>query len=247
MKRKKWLLWVSALLVLMLTLSLVLTYRNITSIQADAFADLEGTIYYTRRVDGVTTLFKADAKMQEETLIYSHVGKGKTDDGSYNDNIIAFHYDNQTEMISFVAMHEGNWSLFQMKEGEETATYIAEAEEKKANLFAGETDYLKPTANGRTVMAKEGSIYLIEEEKETCLKRFYGMYDGKFTGYNVRGLTPDGNYLIYYSSNHMTAFGAIIDGYLTGSVGHTYIMDIETGKSARCIDFYSVQWVLNEE
>ncbi|MEW8987404.1 MAG: hypothetical protein AB2401_10465, partial [Bacillus sp. (in: firmicutes)] len=92
---------------------------------------------------------------------------------------------------------------------------------------------------------KKGSIYITENGKEKCVKKFYGMYDEKFTGYGPIGLSPDGNYLIYHSMEHLTPFGSILEGIISDSsfYGHNYVMDLKTGKSTRFIDASNFQWI----
>ncbi|WP_240948569.1 hypothetical protein [Bacillus sp. RO1] len=80
-------------------------FQNSTSnINEDVLTDLEGTIYFTKRVDGVLTLFKSDASLQNKTLVYSHKGKGNDGLGNYNDNIINFYYYKAEETVYFIAM-----------------------------------------------------------------------------------------------------------------------------------------------
>lgn len=158
-----------------------------STMHSEQLADLEGTIYYSKRVDGVITLFKSDATLKNETLIYSHKGKGKDSFGSYNDNIVDFYYDNTSQTIFFTAMNDGDWSLFSLKDGEKTPIFI-----RKEDMMT-KTDYIQNENNNRTAISKKGSLYLSENGKEKTIKKFHGIYDEKFTGYGPIGFSPDGN------------------------------------------------------
>ena len=154
-------------------------------------SDLEGTIYYTERVDDVLTLFKSDATLQNKTLVYSHEGKGKDSYGSYNDNITDFYFDKTNNTIFFIAMNNGSWSLFSLKEGENEPVLLQKVEtEKEFNEI--ETDYIQDQYKNLTAISKKGSLYLLENGNEKMIKKFYGLYDSKFTGYHPIGFSPDG-------------------------------------------------------
>lgn len=174
------------------------------SVNADIVTKLEGQIYYTKRVDGILTLYKSNTNLENEKLIYSHKGKGKDNFGSYNDNVLDYCYDIKSGDISFVAMNNGEWSLFSLKEGENNAILINKQEK---NIYLENTDYISNHQGEITDIQKEGSIYIVENGKERCIKKFYGLYDDKFTGYSPVGFSPDGKYLIYHSMGHLTFLG----------------------------------------
>lgn len=243
--KKRILIIVSLVILIMISFSLFKYIRNV--INADIVRNLKGEIYYTKRVDGVLVLFKSDADLKNEKLIYSHKGKGKDSYVGYNDNIIDFHYEKENDTITFVAMNDGNWSLFSLKEGDKSATVIKSLEDEKGKVMMSNTEYIKNETENLTAIQRKGSIYIIKDGKEKCIKKFYGIYDFKFTGYNPIGFSPDGKYLIYRSMEHLTPIGTLIEGAISGSCGNTYIMDISTGKSARYIDVYNIQWVMNEK
>lgn len=249
---KKKLLLLIGLIVFIVIILNIFTYLKST-INSDIVKNLEGQIYYKKRVDGVNTLFKSDANLQNKKLIYSHKGKGKDSYGSYNDNILDYYYDRERQTISFIAMNDGDWSLFSLKEGEKNATLINKAGinnvevEKHSRSFMSNTDYIKKQSQKRTVIQKQGSIYIIENGEERCIKKFYGIYDDKFTGYRPMGFSPDGNYLIYHSMEHLTSFGTLLESFFNDSYGHKYIMDLSTGKSTRFIDASDIQWVMSEK
>lgn len=210
-----------------------------STINSNIVANLQGEIYYTKRVNGINTLFKSDANLQNEKLLYSHKGKGKNNSG-YNDNIIDFYYDIESGIIDFIAMDDGEWSIFSIIEGENNPTKIVQGS------FLEKTDYLKKQLDGLAVSEKNGSIYLIENGEEKCVKKFYGIYDEKFTGYGCIGVSPNGKYLIYSSNGQLTPFGAILEEFFSGSSRHNYIMELSTGKTTRFIDVSNIQWIMKE-
>lgn len=243
--KKKLLVILSLIVLIIVSFNMIKHVRNI--INSNIIKNLKGEIYYTKRVDGIIVLFKSDADLNNEKVIYSHKGKGKDSYGGYNDNIIDFHYEKENDTITFIAMNDGNWSLFSLKEGDRNTTVINSLEDKKGKVMMSNTEYIKNETGNLTAIQREGSIYVIKDGKEKCIKKFYGIYDFKFTGYNPIGFSPDSKYLIYSSMEHLTPIGTLIEGAISGSCGNTYIMDISTGKSARYIDVYNIQWVMNEK
>lgn len=207
-------------------------------------SDIEGTIYYTERVNEVLTLFKSDATLQNKTLVYSHEGKGKDSYGSYNDNITDFYYDKTNNTIFFIAMNNGSWSLFSLKEGEKEPVLLQKVETEK-EFTEIETDYIQNQYKNLTAISKKGSLYLLENGNEKLIKKFYGLYDSKFTGYHPIGFSPDGKYLVYLSSENLTPFGAILEGMITNSYGNMYIMDLSTMESAKFINSHNIQWFMD--
>jgi len=198
----------------------------------DIITKLEGQIYYTKRVDSVLTLYKSNANLENEKLVYSHVGKGNNQYGT-NDNIIDFYYDAKSDRMNFIAMSE-DWSLFSLEKG-------TIKEHSSSNI--SKTDYINNQFGSITAIQKKGSIYIVENGKEKCIKKFYGIYD-KFTGYSPIGFSPDGKYLIYNSMGHLTSIGSILEGMITGSSGHSWIIDLDTGKSTRFVDSDKIQWIM---
>jgi len=207
-------------------------------------SNLEGRLFYEKRVDGVLTLFSSDANLEKETLLYSHKGKGRDSYGSYNDNIIDYCFYPESGKIEFIAMNQGDWCLFELAQGKGEAVLLGQVDEKLEFDFSnGERGYIQNAFGSVSAEARKGSIYLIEDGSERCIKKFYGIYDGKFTGFSPVGFSPDGRYLIYKSMGHLSPLGTIIDGMLTGHVGKSYIMDLETGKSASYKDIYRITWI----
>lgn len=233
-------------IILGLLLTVIISFLSFEFFQGSAndtnpevTADLEGTIYFTERVDGVLTLFKSDATMENKTLVYSHKGKGTTGSGDYNDNIIDFHYDKSSQTLYFIAMQNGSWSLFSLHESEDTPTLL------QKEVMETETDYLKNEYENQTATSKKGTLYLLSEGNEKIIKKFHGLYDEKFTGYRPTGFSPDGKHLVYHSMEHATPLGTILKGMVAESVGNTYIMDLSTMESAEYVDAYNIQWVMD--
>ncbi len=235
MKRKRIIL----ILIGMIILILVGPYITIgikSLINKDILTSLEGEIYYTKRDNDVLTLYKSDANLDNERLIYSHKDKGLTNSGDYNDNIIDFYYDRNTSEINFRAMSDGEFALFSMKEGEEPSKLGASVDKR---------EYIRNQQGNITAIGKKGSIYIIENGKEICIKKFYGIYDDKFTGYAPIGFSPNSKYLIYSSMEHLTPLGSIAHNLINDFITNVYIMDLGTGKSAKFINAYNIQWVMD--
>jgi hypothetical protein len=235
MKRK---IIIGLLLVAVISVVSFKLFQNATSnINEDVLTDLEGTIFFTERVDGVLTLFKSDASLQNKTLVYSHQGKGNDGFGNYNDNIINFYYNKTEKTVYFIAMDNGTWSLFSLSEGEAAPTVL------QKEVMETKTDYLQNETENGTASSKKGSLYLLREGNEKIIKKFHGIYDEKFTGYRPTGFSPDGQHLVYHSMEHATPLGTILKGMVADSVGNTYVMDLSTLESAEFVDAHKIQWV----
>lgn len=61
-------------------------------------------------------MFKQDANLDNETLLYSHKGNKKIKTGGYNDNITDFYYDSNSKTVTFIVMDD-DWSVFSIREG----------------------------------------------------------------------------------------------------------------------------------
>lgn len=234
----------SIFLILLFVISLYAYQDNKGAKSSEVISDLQGTLFYIERVDGVRTLFKSDAELKSKTLIYSHKGKGKDNSGGYNDNISNFYYEKASKTIYFTAMDNGSWSLFSIKEGENKPVLL-----QNQNMEIN-TDYIHNQFNDLTATNKQGSLYLLKNGRETLINQFNGIYYSTFTGYAPIGFSPDGRFLVYYSREHVTPFGTLLEEFIKGSAesaGRTYIMDLSTMKSARFIDayVYEIQWVFD--
>jgi len=76
-----------------LVLFLVILFRSIhfyTEMKRDSFLEnVNGKIYYLKRDEGILKLYKSDADLKNEELIYSHYEKGETNFNSFrHDQII---------------------------------------------------------------------------------------------------------------------------------------------------------------
>lgn len=214
-------------------------------INKDILKSLKGEVYYTKRDNSILTLYKSDASLENEKLIYSHKNKGLISSSDSNDNIIDFHYDANGDEIYFIAMNEGYFSLFSIKEGEEDPRLIDKPEKLvNMNTSLDETDYISNKQGNMMAVENRGSIYIIEDGEERCVKKFYGIYDDKFTGYGPIGFSTDGKHLVYSSGEHLTPIGGLAHGLMNGFNSNVYLMDLETGKSVKFIDSYDIQWVL---
>lgn len=179
-------------------------------------SNVEGTIYYTKRVEDVLTLFKSDANLEKEELVYSHKGKG--------------------------SLGDGNWCLFEMEEIDKEPIVIRRSLDGYVEI---ETDYINfENDNYDPFIEKEGSLYILENGEEKLLKEFNGIYLWNWTGYYLIGESTDNRYLMYRSMEHNTPLGSLLDEIFYEDGGHMYIMDILTGESSRFVDSYQVQWVM---
>ncbi len=206
--------------------------------ESDVVTDLQGKIYYTKRVDGVLQLFSANANLTDEKLIYSHSGEE-------NNNIIDFYYDKEADLIYFIAMDNREWCLFSIKK-EGTELRYMKRFDKTEHWKEFTKYYIQTEFNSMMLKNKNGSLYLIKGDKEELLKKFTGIYDSKFNaGFVPIGFSPDGKYVIYHATEHFTPIGTLLEGMLRQSVGQTYIMDLETKKIESYPDFYHLQWIID--
>lgn len=207
---------------------------------------VNGQIYYLKRDDGILKLYRSDANLKNETLIYSHEKKGRINNGEYNDNIIDFCYYPETGTIEFVAMN-GDWSLYRMKIGdgepESIKTRIEDAKtEKEAEVFI-RTDYINLKNDKFTIYEEDGSIYLKKKDGlKKCIKKYWGIRKSDISGlvgYVPEGLSPDSKYLIYGTTGSFTGVGALlgINRY------KRYIMNLDTLASEEYVNSQSIQWI----
>ena len=204
---------------------------------------LKGKIVYLYRDGELLNLYTSNANLQNKKLIYSHKGYGEE-----NENIIDFYYNEDEETYYFVAMKDGEWGLFSIKENEEL-NYIKMISPEKFNR---DDRYLSTKLNGVESISKNGSIYLIKDGVETKLKKFYGIYDVKFNpGYEPIGFSPNGRYLIYDYFGNLTPVGTIAREIIEdlfkikSSESKVYIMDLETNEINEYINIYgnALQWL----
>ena len=102
----------------LLTIGLLAVTLFIDGVRGGSFNDkvlneLSGDIIYTRRDEaGVLNLYRSKANLQNEVLLYSH----KSDT---NSNIIAIDYDEDNQVIYFVAFNDDvmNCDVFELADG----------------------------------------------------------------------------------------------------------------------------------
>jgi hypothetical protein len=237
--RNKVILSVILMCIFLVLLPSILFQVNFSK-SAKMIENLSGEIYYTKELAGSLALYKSDANLKQEKLIYSNIGKGKLDVGFSNDNIGDFRFFSKKQEIEFEAVYNGKWRILSLKSNETVPRYVrAPKEEKVLEDFRAvqvDTDYLPHKIGNIEVYDKKGSLYIKSAGQEKCIKKFIGAYSEKFTGYRVVGLTPDQKYLIY--SDLGMLLGTLINDK------KQYIMDLQTGKSASYLDFsHYIQWV----
>ncbi|MGL4819235.1 MAG: hypothetical protein ACRC5C_04560, partial [Bacilli bacterium] len=209
--------------------------------QNNAILDsLAGEIYYTERINGVLTLFRSNANLTDRTVVYSHVGRGQTSFGDTNENIITFNYDVATKAIDFVAMHEGEWSLFRLPSSAK-APFFVERTIPKDDVIP--TNYIETKLGTKEARIEKGSIMLKEEGVEEEILPFRGLYSYKMTGYDIVGFSPDGKFLVYTSFGHRTPFGTMLEGFTRNQVVEYYILNLETKESAPFVKSNQIQWL----
>jgi hypothetical protein len=237
MKKKSFII---LLAVLLITIILFIFQPFNSSVQSERLQDLKGSVYFLERVDDVLTLFRSDATLRSKVLIYSHKGKGADGYGGYNDNLIDFHYDKESGTIQFIAMYEGDWSLFSLTEGEDKPILV------QKDTMQMRTSYLRHSLDELTVLSDEGTLYLLEDGKKTILKEYEGKYDSKFSsGYTPIGFSPDGNYLVYSSADDANSLFGLISAFVDPSP-EIYIMDLSTRESINFVEAHKIQWVMDE-
>lgn len=186
--------------------------------------ELSGRIHYLKRVDDDLAIFTSSAALTDETLIYHHR------DSDVNNNILSFSYDSSEQSYRFIAMDRGRWTEFKLIDGNLS---------KQSTTKALSTQYLSQNIISETIYEEEGSIY----RDGIVIKKFYGIYDDKFTGYRVQGVSPDGRYLIYTSSGYLTPYGYLLGSFLPVlNNENVFIMDLTTLKSTYYVKSKSIQW-----
>lgn len=104
-----------------------------------------------------------------------------------------------------------------------------------------DTRYLPFTQQDLYIYADEGTLYMLKNGEHKLLKKFYGHYCADNNGYRPMGLSPDGKYLVYYSMEHATWLGVMLD---SGTTGQTYVMNLGTLETALYVYANNIQWVM---
>lgn len=231
------------LIVLVLLITVFKLVMTKSPSKKDIVSELQGKIVYLSREDELLNLYTSDANLKNKKLIYSH-----KDSYEENKNIIEFYYDEKEDIYYFVAMENGEWSLFFIKEGEEPK-FIEVVDTEEIN---NKNMHISTKFNNVEAVSNKGSIYLIDNEEETELVKFYGIYDEKFNpGFQPIGFSPNGKYLIYDYFGNLTPIGTIVEGIIKdlfkmeGPKSKVYIMDLETKEVNEYIDVDGnvIQWI----
>ncbi len=202
---------------------------------------MTGRVYYLQRDGLVLNLYTAAASGQNPRLLVTWEGKGES-----NANIIGYRYDPDAGMLYFTAMRDGDWSRFALADTGGEPEYLGAVDEKD---LLGTGVYLQPEQGGRQAVNRQGSMFLIDGEHTTLLKRFVGLYDAKFSsGYQPIGFSPNGRYLLFWYSGHLTGLGTIVEGMVRQwagnyTLGQVYVLDLVSGQTSRYLNGMSFQWV----
>lgn len=235
-----------------LCVGLLLFYIKLTDYKnVNILTDLEGEIYYIMKDDDhISKLYKSDANLKNKTLIYSHEGKGTTSSGGSNDNILDFRYYPDTQKIEIEVMYEGEWSILELRPGSHEPKYLRKLEEIKTGEYGIvhniNVDYIYSKLDEFEIYGKSKSIFMSTQDEEKCILKYKGLpeddspFDKRFTGYFPHGLSPDGKYLVYGTTNDKIGIGAIL-GFKEYKI---YIMNIETKEYTEYVDAHEIQWVL---
>jgi len=227
----------------LLTIALLAVTLFIDGIRGGSFNDkvldeLSGDIIYTRRDEaGVLNLYRSKANLENEVLLYSH----KSDT---NSNIIAIDYDEDNQVIYFVAFNDDvmNWDVYELADGRVSLSDRFSSEELEQQVY----DQKLETENDK-VYSENGDLFLLNKvtNETTKLKDFKGIYDVKFSGgYSAQGISEDGQHVFYSYGKHLTPMGVILEGLISDNFeGETYVMNIQTKEVSRYINFYDLIFI----
>jgi len=227
----------------LLTIALLAVTLVIDGIRGGSFNDkvldeLSGDIIYTRRDEaGVLNLYRSKANLENEVLLYSH----KSDT---NANIIAIDYDEDNQVIYFVAFNDDvmNWDVYELADGRVSLSDRFSSVELEQQVY----DQKLETENDK-VYSENGDLFLLNKitNETTKLKDFKGIYDVKFSGgYSAQGISEDGQHVFYSYGKHLTPMGVILEGLISDNFeGETYVMNIQTKEVSRYINFYDLIFI----
>lgn len=195
---------------------------------------LNGDILYLKRdTDLVMKIYKSNANLKDEQLIYAY------NEYSDNNNILSIDYDKDRDVIRFVAYDKNvsNWMQFELdRNGEVTPLNI------KGFLEESYVDKVK--TDKYEVESINGSLYIKDKEanKTELLKRYIGIYDSKFSGgYNPVKLSDDNKYLFFTYNGHQTPIGVILESLIfQDNCYKMYVMNLDTKEISRYIDFEEI-------
>lgn len=225
---------------------LVLFYIKLTDLKnVNILNDLEGEIYYLMKDDDhISKLYKSDANLKNKTLIYSHEGKGMTSSGEFNDNIIDFRYYPENEKIEFEAMHNGEWSIFELSMDGTEPKYLHKSNEVKIDdnyrVFNVDVDYINLVGDKFYIREENNSIFMVSDGKDKCVLEYRGFVRSDIagaTGYTPQGLSPDSKFLVYGTTGR-TGIGFFLGEY------KRYIINLDTKEYTEYINSQRIQWVI---
>ncbi|MGL4336678.1 MAG: hypothetical protein ACRCST_07270 [Turicibacter sp.] len=231
------------LIISLLFILIVLFIANAkqTHFNARVLSELGGDIIYLRRdEDLVLKLYKSQANLENEMLIYEH-------SALENSNIIGFSYDEVTDLITFGAFDDidQNFETYEISiDGGVVKPLNIPYETKELPSNHQLTGSLNES--NFEIISENGSMYLLSDTEKLSLKNYKGFYDGKFSsGYQPITLSQDSNYLFYSYTPHMTPIGTILDGmFLNHEPIRTYIMDLQSQEYSEYVNFYGdIVWI----
>ena len=227
----------------LLTIVLLAVILFIDGVRGGSFNDkvlneLSGDIIYTRRDEaGVLNLYRSKANLQNEVLLYSH----KSDT---NSNIIAIDYDEDNQVIYFVAFNDDvmNWDVYELADGRVHLSNKFSSEQLEQQVYNRNLEI-----EDYKLYSENGDLFLLNKitNETTKLKDFKGIYDVKFSGgYSAQGISEDGQYVFYSYGKHLTPMGVILEGLISDNFeGETYVMNVQTKEVSRYINFYDLIFI----
>lgn len=200
-------------------------------------SNLKGEILYLKRdTDLVLKLYKAKANLEDEQLIYSYNGCKD------NNNILSFDYDEDRDVITFVAYDEevNDWMKFELDSNSKVTPLNIQGD------IVG--DYSETVESNKYIVEVEnGNLYITNKQtnKKELLKRHIGTQDDKFvTGYIPVKLSDDDKYLFVKYNGHNTIIGTILEGLIFKDDSYKmYVIDLETKKMSRYVDFDQILFI----
>ena len=207
------------------------------SYNENILSKMDGDILYTKRDKDLNIkIYTSKENLKNEKLIYEHKGSGID-----NDNIIEISYDEETKIITFVAYNKDrdNWSYYEIDKNN-NITPLDDNYQPKTD-----EDYMSGVENDKyKIKSINGSMYITNKatNKTELLKKFIGIYDGKFSnGYTPVKISDDGKYLFYTYGGHNTPIGNLLESYINKNYKFDmYVMDLETKEVSRYVEFEDI-------
>lgn len=192
---------------------------------------LQGEIYYTKRIDGILTLFKSNADLTNEVLIYRN-----QDEEGANNNVIDLSLNKDTGSVTFIAKYQGVWTEYEYVDGEVKRRF---AVDNQINFL---WNYENDIVGNTRAFIDEGSIYVTQNNVTRLIKDIGSNYDQNYSTYLVLGISLDERYIIYCDGrNSLTK--ALLDGLIPGGINNKYIYDLETNESSTYVNAMDIIWI----